>query len=596
MATGLDVAAGLTGLINFSLKAIKICAGGIELISKARNFAKYADRYRAELEWEKHRLEEWHDCVSGAEIDPLSPQRSLDWIRIKDILVQLETVLTDGEKLEKVYNLSPENIAAGSVGVTLPTEQDAGSLLDRIRRKMKPTLKTVTAQAINSHTDSWQKARFAVSGESKIDQLVKDVTRLVDRLWDCLRESDRRFMIRTLQFLLRQGIVQTPNVAAIQNLDGIFQPPVPSHYSMEILDTMETLRKLKELRLRLGVDLVGDETRLNNVSSAIKVPRKLRVKSGEVISRTTLSSTRELAMYKNRKVLVEWKPFDKIFEDKLERRIETLAILLSEATDVSLGSLPFLGFFRDFGIDRYAFIFELPLVSELVAHKQADRVITLVDRLAFEKPSFEERLSIALFLSRAIQQLHTVGWLHKGVRSENILFCHAETFDTTPTMNGPYLAGYGYARAANLTEFSEPAVPGNPVATAIYSHQGNLSGQSYRKFFDIFALGLILVELGLWKKLDTILSDLSPSWRVETEKGSLTSTKVASLRDQILSDTGPGTALSELEAACPPKYVLATKRCLSMAELDPAYFEEVENSIEIESTVVDELAGCCQTD
>jgi len=596
MATGLDVAAGVTGLITFSLKAIKTCTAGIELISKAHNFAKYADRFRAELEWEKHRLEEWHDCVSSAEIDLLSQQRTLDWIRIKGILEQLEIVLTDGEKLEKAYNLRAENIAVGSVGATESTEHDPGSLFDRIRRKMKPTLTTVTAQAINSRTNPWKRVTFAVSGESKIDLLVKDVTSLVDRLWDCLRESDRKFMVRALQFLLRQGIVQTPSRAGFQDLDGVFRPPVPSHYSTEILDTMEVLKNLKELRLKLGVDLVGDEIHLNKASPTIKVPRQLRVKSGEVTAHTVLSSTRELGMYKDRNVLIEWKPFDKTFADKLEHRIETLALLLSEATDTSLGSLPFLGFFRDFGIDRYGFVFELPFASNLVAHEQAYRVVTLLDRLSVGKPSFEERLSIALCLSRALRQLHTVGWLHKGVRSDNVLFCSVETFDKTPTMKGPYLAGYGYARAANITEFSEPAAPGSSAATAIYNHRGSVSGQSYRKFFDIFALGLILVELGLWKKLDTILSDLSPGWRMEIEKDSLNPVMMAGLRDQILSDTGTKTVQSELEASCPPKYVIATKRCLSMAELAPTYFDEIENSIEIETAVVDDLAGCCQRD
>ena len=106
--SGVDVAAGVTGLIVFSLKSLKTCLAGMDLISQARDFATYADRHRAQLEWQKHLLEEWHERVLPAENDVLSPQRNLNWTRIKDLLGQLELLLTDVEKLEDIYSFRIE--------------------------------------------------------------------------------------------------------------------------------------------------------------------------------------------------------------------------------------------------------------------------------------------------------------------------------------------------------------------------------------------------------------------------------------------------------------------------------------------------------
>lgn len=56
--SGFDVAAGVTGLIVFSLKTLQSCASCIDLIKRCRDFAKYAHKYCGQLDWEKHMLDE----------------------------------------------------------------------------------------------------------------------------------------------------------------------------------------------------------------------------------------------------------------------------------------------------------------------------------------------------------------------------------------------------------------------------------------------------------------------------------------------------------------------------------------------------------
>ena len=220
--SGLDVAAGVTGLIVFSLKSLKTCLAGMDLISQARDFATYADRHRAQLDWQKHLLQEWHERVLPAENDALSPQRDLNWTRIKDILGQLAILLTDVEKLEAMHNFRINPSENANSGEMLPPEPGAGSLLDKIRKRFKPNVKTLTAKHINEQSNVWSKARFAVRDYTKIKRLVEEVTVFVDDIWDCLRDDDREFLVKGMQFLLRQAVTQTPTIEGIKNLEPFF--------------------------------------------------------------------------------------------------------------------------------------------------------------------------------------------------------------------------------------------------------------------------------------------------------------------------------------------------------------------------------------
>ena len=67
------------------------------------------------------------------------------------------------------------------------------------------------------------------------------------------------------------------------------------------------------------------------------------------------------------------------------------------------------------------------------------------------------------------------------------------------------MAGFGYARAANPTEISE--IPDSSPDIDIYVHPIllNNKAKSYRKGFNLYALGLVLIESGLWRTLNGIL-------------------------------------------------------------------------------------------
>ena len=584
--SGLDVAAGVTGLIVFSLKSLKTCLAGMDLISQARDFATYADRHRAQLDWQKHLLQEWHERVLPAENDVLSPQRDLNWTRIKDILGQLEILLTDVEKLEAMYNFRIDPLENANSGEMLPP--GAGSLLDKIRKRFKPNVKTLTAKHINEQSNLWSKARFAVRDDTKIKRLVEEVTVFVDNIWDCLRDDDREFLVKGMQFLLRQAVTQTPTIEGIKNLEPFFNLSVANRSAQAITGAVHTASRLKETRLKLAVDLSKNEEAVNNGVLSLKTPRSVRLKSGDVVIDQLLSDSRSLGTYNMRPVMVEWKAFEKRWAGKLKPRIEALGVLLNKANDHSIGSLPFLGFFQEYDQNRYALVFEIrPFVDAGLA-AQPEAIETLRDRLYKTAPPMKERVGIALSLARAIRQLHTAGWLHKGIRSENILF-FATGKEDHKSLQGPYLADFGYARVVGLTEFSEPTLSASDVVSrTLYTHKGNLEGSSFCKSFDVFSLGLVLLEIGLWKDMRGILSDLAERYTQAIEMAPNDSgSALVTLRDEQLSVVGDNSIRARLQNECPNFYNWATTRCLDLATISD--LDELESSIQLQTTIVEDL-------
>ena len=284
---------------------------------------------------------------------------------------------------------------------------------------------------------------------------------------------------------------------------------------------------------------------------------------------------------------------EKRWAAKLKPRIEALAVLLSEADDHSICSLPFLGFFQEYDQNCHALVFEIrPFVDAGLA-AQPEAIKTLYDRLsqrALPAPTPGERVSIALSLARAVRQLHTAGWLHKGIRSENLLF-----FDTGKedhrSLQGPYLANFGYARSAGLTEVSEPAMNvSDVVSRVLYTHRDNLEGSSFCKTFDVFSLGLVLLEIGLWKDMRSILSDSEERYTQAIDMAPHDSgSALVAFRDEKLSAVGENSVRRRLRNECPDFYTWAVTRCLDLATISD--LDELESPIQLQTAVVEDLEG-----
>jgi serine/threonine protein kinase len=113
-------------------------------------------------------------------------------------------------------------------------------------------------------------------------------------------------------------------------------------------------------------------------------------------------------------------------------------------------------------------------------------------------------------MAETVLQLHTTGWPHKGIRSENVLFFAAQAAELAEVAEQKaYLVGFEYARPDSKAGAAVTQLPDTPADTDLYRHpdaRGALR-KSYRKHFDLCSLGCLLLELVLWKPLIKVMTD-----------------------------------------------------------------------------------------
>jgi serine/threonine protein kinase len=115
-------------------------------------------------------------------------------------------------------------------------------------------------------------------------------------------------------------------------------------------------------------------------------------------------------------------------------------------------------------------------------------------------PALESRFILARELSAALSQFHTVKWIHKSFRSNNILFFqNTQSKETTSPFHRPYLFGWEYGRPES--GFSSRVDEKDDIEENVYRHpeQWGLPTSSFNRIHDIYSLGVVLLEIGLWK-------------------------------------------------------------------------------------------------
>jgi hypothetical protein len=253
----------------------------------------------------------------------------------------------------------------------------------------------------------------------------------------------------------------------------------------------------------------------------------IRPKQGSHFPLDIDEGVRTEAFYNNTPVWVEWKtdatgPMhqDGGVDSKILKRVQKLAALLSKNNRTVRFRAPFCrGYFIDEEEGRFGLVFEKP--ASVPADTEPTALHALITNPANDIPSLTDRITLMLLLAETVERLHAVDWLHKGLRSANILLFPKKGGEvhngrvTKGEINyaDPFISGFDYSRPATSDDMTERPLD-NPAAD-IYrhpsvQHKGNredASGrESYKKSFDLYSLGIVLLEIAHWKTIDQILS------------------------------------------------------------------------------------------
>jgi len=204
----------------------------------------------------------------------------------------------------------------------------------------------------------------------------------------------------------------------------------------------------------------------------------------------------------------------------IERRMGALALLLKKTRHCEQLRYPRCsGYIRE----PYTSGLQEGVRFGLVFHKPAgvaptSRPVSLLDLLragtSRPVPSMTARVALSHCLAECLERFHAVGWLHKSLRSSNILFFPSSSSSSSENpacadgqvdLARPYIAGFDYARPSKDPRYTEVLVR-NP-AHDLYRHphvqgsgrEADTSYAGFRQGYDIYSLGIVLLEVALWE-------------------------------------------------------------------------------------------------
>jgi hypothetical protein len=272
----------------------------------------------------------------------------------------------------------------------------------------------------------------------------------------------------------------------------------------EVIQATLGLRSLDE-SLRTALERRVKDFQTTNTGSNLK-QQALRDRITSMEPDVSSAGSRSFCHFDGRPAVIEWKKYDSRWQGQkgieLRGRIDNIAQLLNTTTKpAELLTLHCEGYFDEAQDSRYGFVFTS-------RESSGDNLISLkklLDEPTVELlPTLEHRYQIAYAVGRSIAILHTAGWLHKSIRSQNVLFNIKEG---KVLWERPYLVGFEFSRPDKPDASSEK--PEQSARFNLYRHrsaQGD-PNESYRKEFDLYSFGVVLLEIGLWRS--------AWSWRKE---------------------------------------------------------------------------------
>lgn len=197
----------------------------------------------------------------------------------------------------------------------------------------------------------------------------------------------------------------------------------------------------------------------------------------------------------------------------------------------------------------------------------------LISKGPAAKMSLGARYSAARDLAATLLETHASGWVHGNIQSRSIAMLPRELNDLEPA---PYFVGWGVLQPLEASSFL--------LEPNLYRHHDRFGRPSveYANEHDIYSLGIVLLELGLWQTMANIFArrlEKSPRFGI-VQQGDL----FLKIHNQTLDWANS----IEIEREMGKTYAQIVLKCLTWHQLDP-----VDGMLDFRKQVVDTLADGC---
>jgi hypothetical protein len=233
-----------------------------------------------------------------------------------------------------------------------------------------------------------------------------------------------------------------------------------------------------------------------------------------------IPSRRRIAAYQQKSSIVEYKPHatwilhDKKALKEAREIVRTLAGALSFVDPTVTGLLRCVGYFHenDPNNPRFGLVYSTPFSITQKNPTNLKDILNAKDEKGNRRTAMhplDKRLTLARRIASAVYFLHAIGWVHKSIRSNNILMLESNSLSPQGafphTLGHPYLVNFESARADTATSDLTLAEKEDQWHFNIYRHperQGSKISARFTMAHDVYSLGVVLLEIGLWRPFE----------------------------------------------------------------------------------------------
>lgn len=403
MAEALGLGLAIAGIVDPTLN----------LIDKISTIVKNCKRFGSDAQSLRLQFEDEDRMVKSSLSFLFGKQRTADGgvfillprdtqLSVVLMIKQLEGRLKDYEAVESKYNLTTPS----------PGETDRFDLEKFLSTGNTTIPDDPRTSDLQSKTSWWKRFYWSTSDKKRLESLIEDLSGWNQRLR------------RIVQDVIWMGLL---TVAQIQ--------------SIEVDPDAKALGFGPSARMRRLI-VSGDPTKDPKQNLVIPYHKVKKVRSGV--------ETLSIATIDNSPVILEYKNYDLDNRGEIpeitQKQVRQLTAILNGQEDSGFRVLPCRGYFNDRAESRFGFVFDVPAGA-------SSKPITLnsalnVSSSRSQKPSVTTRLKLAHKIAESVYLLHTVGWVHKGLRSESIVFFRSNdnSKDTKAFYDAPWMLGFEYSR------------------------------------------------------------------------------------------------------------------------------------------------------
>ncbi|PVH87214.1 hypothetical protein DL98DRAFT_649494 [Cadophora sp. DSE1049] len=479
---------GIVGVVGVLGQIFDGCIKAYAFFTTASNLGRDSERLVCKIRIEEMRLLVWGrewGVIEGKLEAHLQKESEMGNERLRglavEILTELHRTITDFRKLKEKYGMREERVDGGEVGKVgmSGSASGGGNVAGRLRNELQ------------------LRAKWVIADKEKFTVLLRDLKDYNDGLEQLFPPGRLATLHRTWTNELLQSAHR--DLGKLKTLEMAASTTYPQ---------LNASASLKQLRINLD----ATPTAKFKQTYALKIQRtnlSVNTSSDGDLSRCHGS-------YQNsggtglEDVVVEWIQYDKEDIDaRLNhiRRIDDLAKMIHSSSDrhPDLNTLDCLGYTDESSSSRYGLVYKAP-------HASSSNLNVLIQSNDMRTPDLGDRFKLAHTLAVALWSFHSLDWLHKNLCSSNILFFpsafSASAKQATaisasiPDISAPFVLGFDASRPDGVDEMSVASK--NSALADLHRHPHSLNGMSkkpYCKSFDIYSLGLILLEIGLWKVL-----------------------------------------------------------------------------------------------